>query len=97
MASANKTTAAFDALLAPTVPIVAPALAALDKSDDELYRINSLILRNTAPFNALNRPAWSLPCHQKGDAPVGLMVVGETDGDAKLQRLGVAVEAALQG
>jgi aspartyl-tRNA(Asn)/glutamyl-tRNA(Gln) amidotransferase subunit A len=97
MASANKTTAAFDALLAPTVPIVAPALAELDKSDDELYRINSLILRNTAPFNALNRPAWSLPCHQKGDAPVGLMVVGETDGDAKLQRLGVAIEAVLQG
>jgi aspartyl-tRNA(Asn)/glutamyl-tRNA(Gln) amidotransferase subunit A len=96
MASANKTTAGFDALLAPTVPIVAPTLAELDKSDDELYRINSLILRNTAPFNALNRPAWSLPCHSAGDAPVGLMVVGETDGDAKLQRLGVAIEAALQ-
>ncbi len=95
MASANVTTAGFDALLAPTVPIVAPALAELDHSDEELYRINSLILRNTAPFNALNRPAWSLPCHVQGDAPVGLMVVGETNGDAKLQRLGVAIEAAL--
>jgi aspartyl-tRNA(Asn)/glutamyl-tRNA(Gln) amidotransferase subunit A len=95
MASANKTTAPYDALLAPTVPIVAPSLAELDHSDEELYRINSLILRNTAPFNALNRPAWSLPCHEAGGAPVGLMVVGETDGDAKLQRLGVAIEAAL--
>lgn len=95
MASANNTTAVFDALLAPAVPIVAPTMAALDVSDDELYRINALILRNAAPFNALNRPAWSLPCHKAGDAPVGLMVVGETDGDAKLQRIGVAVEAAL--
>jgi len=95
MASANNTTAVFDALLAPSVPIVAPTMAALDASDDEFYRINSLILRNAAPFNALNRPAWSLPCHKAGDAPVGLMVVGETDGDAKLQRIGVATEATL--
>jgi len=95
MASANNTTAVFDALLAPSVPIVAPTMAALDASEDEFYRINSLILRNAAPFNALNRPAWSLPCHKAGDAPVGLMVVGETDGDAKLQRIGVATEATL--
>jgi aspartyl-tRNA(Asn)/glutamyl-tRNA(Gln) amidotransferase subunit A len=95
MASANKTTAGFDALLTPTVPIVAPALAELDRSDEDLYRINSLLLRNAAPFNVLNRPAWSLPCHAAGDAPVGLMVVGETNGDAKLQRLGVAIESAL--
>lgn len=95
MASADKTTLPFDALLAPTVPIVAPAFADIDKSDDDLYRINSLTLRNAAPYNALNRPAWSLPCHRRGEAPVGLMIIGETNGDAKLQRLGVAVEAAL--
>jgi aspartyl-tRNA(Asn)/glutamyl-tRNA(Gln) amidotransferase subunit A len=95
MASADKTTLPFDGLLAPAVPIVAPALADLDRSDDDLFRINSLTLRNTAPFNALNRPAWSLPCHQRGEAPVGLMVVGQTNQDAKLQRLGVAIEEAL--
>jgi aspartyl-tRNA(Asn)/glutamyl-tRNA(Gln) amidotransferase subunit A len=95
MASADKTTLPFDGLLAPAVPIVAPALADLDRSDDDLFRINSLTLRNTAPYNALNRPAWSLPCHQRGEAPVGLMVVGPTNQDAKLQRLGVAIEEAL--
>ncbi len=95
MVSADKTTLAYDALLAPCVPIVAPTIAALDVSDDEFYRINAVMLRNTAPFNALNRPAWSLPCHVAGSAPVGLMVIGETDGDAKLQRIGVAIEAAL--
>ncbi len=95
MASANKITAKFDALLIPTVPIIAPTLAELMVSEESFYRINTLLLRNTAPFNAFNRPAWSLPCHRDGDAPVGLMVVGETDGDEKLQRLGLAVEAAL--
>ncbi|MCA2997504.1 MAG: amidase [Rhodocyclaceae bacterium] len=95
MASADKTTLPFDGLLAPAVPIVAPALADLDRSDDDLYRINSLTLRNAAPYNVLNRPAWSLPCHQRGEAPVGLMVVGQTNQDAKLQRLGVAIEEAL--
>ena len=95
IASADKTTSRFDALLAPTVPVVAPKLAELDVSDEALYRINGLLLRNPAPFNALNRPAWSLPCHRTGDAPVGLMVIGETDGDAKLQRIGVAIETAL--
>jgi aspartyl-tRNA(Asn)/glutamyl-tRNA(Gln) amidotransferase subunit A len=96
IASANKTTASYDALLAPTVPIVAPTIEALMKSEEDFYRINSLLLRNTAPFNVLDRPAWSLPCHESGSAPTGLMVVGETNADIKLQRLGLAIEAAMQ-
>lgn len=95
MASADTTTARFDALLAPTVPIIAPTMDELTVSENAFYRINTLLLRNTAPFNVLNRPAWSLPCHQQDVAPVGLMVVGETNGDAKLQRIGLAIEAAL--
>jgi len=96
MASANKTTAGFDALVAPTVPIIAPTLADLTASDESFYRFNTLLLRNTAPFNVFDRPAWSLPCHREGAAPVGLMVVGETGGDEKLQRIGLAVESALR-
>jgi aspartyl-tRNA(Asn)/glutamyl-tRNA(Gln) amidotransferase subunit A len=97
MASADGTTAAFDALLMPTVPIVAPPIAALMASETEFYRINGLLLRNAAPYNVLNRPAWSLPCHAAGGAPVGLMIVGETDGDHKLQAIGMAIEVALRG
>ncbi len=96
MASADRTTSRFDALLIPTVPIVAPTLAELNASDEAFYRLNSLLLRNCAPFNVLNRPAWSIPCHQPDTAPVGLMVVGETNQDAKLQRIGLAVDAAIQ-
>ncbi|MEQ1518061.1 MAG: amidase [Usitatibacteraceae bacterium] len=95
MAEANKATARFDALLAPTVPIVAPSIAEMESSDDVLFKINGLLLRNCAPFNVLDRPCWSLPCHRSGEAPVGLMVVGETMGDLRLQSIGLAIETAL--
>ncbi len=92
MVSANRTTARFDGLLAPSVPIVAPAIALMDSSDEEFFRINSLLLRNCAPFNVLDRPCLSLPCHRPGEAPVGLMLVGETMGDARVLSIGAAIE-----
>ena len=94
--SANATTARFDALLAPTVPIVAPSIADMEASEEFFLRMNGLLLRNCAPFNVLDRPCWSLPCHRHGEAPVGLMVVGETMGDKRLQAIGLAIEAALK-
>jgi aspartyl-tRNA(Asn)/glutamyl-tRNA(Gln) amidotransferase subunit A len=97
IASANIATSRFDALLAPTAPIVAPTIAELESSTETFLRINGLLLRNCAPFNVLDRPCWSLPCHKPGDAPVGLMVVGETMGDKRLQAIGLAIEAALAG
>ncbi len=95
IASANATTQRFDALLAPTVPIVAPTIAEMESSDDMFFKLNGLLLRNCAPFNVLDRPCWSLPCHHYGDAPVGLMVVGETMRDTRLQAIGLALEKAL--
>ena len=96
MVSANRTTARFDALMAPTIPIVAPTIAEMQSSDENFYRINALLLRNCAPFNVLDRPCWSLPCHPQGSAPVGLMVVGETLHDKRLQAIGLAIETALK-
>ncbi len=96
IASANRTTARFDALLAPTVPIIAPLLSEMESSEEFFLRMNALLLRNCAPFNVLDRPCWSLPCHRPGEAPVGLMVVGETMGDKRLQSIGLAVEDALK-
>ena len=95
MASANRTTARFDALIAPTIPIIAPTIAEMQLSDENFYRINALLLRNCAPFNVLDRPCWSLPCHPEGSAPVGLMVVGETGQDHRLQAIGLVIEAAV--
>ena len=94
--SANTTTARFDALLAPTVPIIAPTISEMDSSEEFFLRTNGLLLRNCAPFNVLDRPCWSLPCHRHGEAPVGLMIIGETRGDKRLQAIGSAVETALK-
>jgi aspartyl-tRNA(Asn)/glutamyl-tRNA(Gln) amidotransferase subunit A len=95
LASSQRTTAQFDAVLSPTIPIVAPTLAAFRASEAEFFRLNGLLLRNCAPFNVFDRPAFSLPCHRPGDAPVGLQVIGQRGGDAKLAQVALAIEAAL--
>jgi aspartyl-tRNA(Asn)/glutamyl-tRNA(Gln) amidotransferase subunit A len=94
IAEFNTATRGFDALLLPTTPIVPPRIAELDDERD-YNRLNLLILRNTAPGNFLDRCAISLPCHRPGDPPVGLMLMGETLGDARLFSIAAAVEAAL--
>ena len=94
IASFNARTAVFDALVLPTVPIVAPAIRELDGEAD-YNRINLLILRNSAMGNFLDRCAISLPIHRHGEAPVGLMLMGETMGDARLFAIAAGVEAAI--
>jgi aspartyl-tRNA(Asn)/glutamyl-tRNA(Gln) amidotransferase subunit A len=84
----------FDCVLMPTVPIVAPRIAALD-DEREYNRINMHVLRNPALGNFLDRCAISIPCHRPGDAPVGLMLMGETMGDARLFRIAAALETVL--
>jgi aspartyl-tRNA(Asn)/glutamyl-tRNA(Gln) amidotransferase subunit A len=84
----------YDALLWPTVAIVPPPVAAL-LADDEAYgRTNLLVLRNTSAVNALDGCGLSLPL-PTGGAPVGLMLVGRQNEDARLLRIGAAVEAVL--
>ncbi|ACS87208.1 amidase [Musicola paradisiaca] len=63
----------FDAVLMPTVPMVAPAIDELAADENAYFAANGLALRNTAIFNFLDGCAISLPCHRPGDAPVGLM------------------------
>jgi len=87
-------TACYDALIMPTCPIVSPTIDSL--ADDAAFsRANMLMLRNPSIGNFLDRCAISLPCHAPGDAPVGLMLVGETMGDARLFAVAAAVEEAL--
>ena len=95
IASFNARTAGFDALILPTVPIVAPTIRELDQEAD-YNRINLLILRNSAVGNLLDRCAISLPIHRHGDAPVGLMLMGETMGDARLFAIAASVEAVME-
>jgi Asp-tRNA(Asn)/Glu-tRNA(Gln) amidotransferase A subunit family amidase len=66
-----------DAVLSPTVPLVAPPLAGVlpgAGQDDAFFRINGLLLRNPSVVNMLDGCALSLPCHAPDELPVGLMV-----------------------
>jgi len=81
----------FDAMIMPTVPIVAPSLASLE-AEEKFRTVNLLTLRNTTIVNVLDRCAISIPCHRHGDAPVGLMLVGEHGSDRQLFSIGAAVE-----
>ena len=83
--------AQYDALIMPTVPIVAPPLASLE-AEEQFRTVNLLVLRNTAIANLLDRCAISIPCHRRGDPPVGLMLVGEHGADRRLLAIAAAVE-----
>ncbi len=85
----------FDAIVAPTVPIVPPRLADCDRDDNDYARINALVLRNPSVFNMLDACAISLPCHPRGEAPVGLMLAAAPHGDDALLGAARAVERVL--
>ena len=87
----------FDAVLSPTVPLVAPAIASVLHDDEEFFRVNGLLLRNTAVVNMLDGCAISLPCHTPGQLPVGLMLWHAALHDDPVLDLALQVEAALTG
>jgi aspartyl-tRNA(Asn)/glutamyl-tRNA(Gln) amidotransferase subunit A len=88
--------APYDALLMPTVSMVAPAIAPLE-ADDQLYgKTNIAILRNPSVVNFLDGCALTIPCHQPGQGPVGLMIVGQSGEDRRLLAVGLALESALR-
>jgi aspartyl-tRNA(Asn)/glutamyl-tRNA(Gln) amidotransferase subunit A len=82
------------ALVLPTVPIVAPRIDAL-VDDDAHHRANVLSLRNTGLVNLFDGCAISLPIHQQGDAPIGLMLCCLAGGDAQLLTVATMAERAL--
>lgn len=91
----SKAIESFDAIVCPTVPIVAPPIAPLLASDEAFSKTNGLLLRNTYLINFLDGCSFSLPCQRAGDLPVGLMLSAPRDQDARLAAVALAVEAAL--
>ena len=87
--------APYDALLSPTVPIVAPAIAPLVADDDAFFAANALLLRNPSIVNLLDGCALSVPCHVDGDMPVGLMLWSSALRDDAVLGAGLAVEQSL--
>lgn len=95
----NVLLAGFDAVLSPTVPMVAPPLAGLIDDDVNFFRVNGLLLRNTAVVNMLDGCAISVPCfappHKATQLPVGLMLWQAALHDDALLDTSLQVEAAL--
>src|ERR1700723_2341087 len=87
--------AAFDALLMPTLPIIAPLLTDL-ASDDAYVRLNMLALRNSSIVNFLDGCAISIPCQEPGTAPVGLTIFSLRDTNRRSSRIAGAGESCLR-
>ena len=79
----------------PTVPIIAPRLCEL-ASDEAYFRLNALVLRNSAVVNFFDGCAISLPIHEPGEPPVGLTLACSGGFDRQLFRCAAAVEQALR-
>ncbi|HEX6019646.1 MAG TPA: amidase [Burkholderiaceae bacterium] len=86
----------FDAMLSPTVPIVAPPISPLLASDEAFFAVNGQLLRNTSPINLLDGCALSLPCQRDGELPVGLMVWAGALADDAVLSVSLAIEAVLR-
>jgi aspartyl-tRNA(Asn)/glutamyl-tRNA(Gln) amidotransferase subunit A len=84
-----------DALVMPTLPIVAPLIGAtevtIDNDAGERLPIRATMLRQTQLFNLTGHPAISLPLRTAG-LPVGLQLVGARDQTARLLAVAAAIE-----
>jgi aspartyl-tRNA(Asn)/glutamyl-tRNA(Gln) amidotransferase subunit A len=88
----DQATAGYDAVLAPTAPIMPPNLERLNTEHEYYVTENLLALRNTRLGNLLGLCSLTLPT----DTPsCGLMILAAPDQDSAVLRLGAAAEAAL--
>jgi aspartyl-tRNA(Asn)/glutamyl-tRNA(Gln) amidotransferase subunit A len=90
--------AGFDAVLSPTVPMVAPPIAQVApgaERDEEFFRVNALLLRNCSVVNMLDGCAISIPCQVPGELPVGLMIWQGAMQDDAVLNIALRAEEAL--
>ncbi|MFZ4479125.1 MAG: amidase [Rhodoferax sp.] len=89
----------YDAILSPTVPMVAPPIAEVapgPQRDESFFRVNAMLLRNTSVINMLDGCAISIPCHAAGEMPVGLMVWAAALRDDTVLNIAFQIETLLR-
>lgn len=95
MERAGRITSRYDAVIMPTVPVIAPPISQFLGSDEALRDPFIIVIRNASIANLLGRCALSIPCHEPGAAPVGFMLMGEAMADKRLLGIGLSVERVL--
>ncbi len=85
----------FDVIAMPTVPTVAPSIASLEEDDALFTKVNLAMLRNPTLINMIDGCSISLPMHEEGSAPAGLMLSAAGGQDAALLGWAQAVEKHL--
>jgi len=84
-----------DALVLPTLPIVAPISGQANiMIDGTEFPVRAAMLKHTQLFNMTGHPAITLPVETDG-LPVGLQLVGPANDTARLLDVAAACEAAL--
>ena len=91
----NAAASGYDAMLMPTTPDTAPTIAEVTKDDESYFRFNGRMLRNPSIVNLFDGCALSIPCHEPGSAPVGMMIAGTQNTDRKILAIGLAVEEVI--
>jgi aspartyl-tRNA(Asn)/glutamyl-tRNA(Gln) amidotransferase subunit A len=94
LAAMDERLAGIDALVLPTVPVVASPIAPLLDDERLSNRIEDLLLRNTQIANQFDLCAISLPM-PGSSLPTGLMLVARNGHDRRLLEMAAAVEALL--
>ncbi|MFO1285182.1 MAG: amidase family protein [Rubrivivax sp.] len=87
--------AGFDAIVCPTVPIVAPEIGTARRQRRGVLQGQRPPLAQHLRHQLPRRLLFSLPCHEAGELPVGLMLSAPRGHDAALAGVALAVEAAL--
>lgn len=85
----------FDLWLMPTVPQVAPPIAAL-ASDEQYFAANARMLRNTSLVNFLDGCAITLPCQEPGSLPVGVSLAAGPRQNLHLLAAAARLEAVVR-
>jgi len=88
--------AAVDVLVTPTTPIPPPKATDLPTKIEEIVAEDTLLLRNTRPFNLSGLPTISVPCgFTKAGMPIGLQISAAPWREAVILQLAHAYQQAM--
>jgi aspartyl-tRNA(Asn)/glutamyl-tRNA(Gln) amidotransferase subunit A len=94
MAATDSVLQTCDALVYPTVPMIAPRL--MDLEEEVAHQAaNVLSLRNASLVNFFDGCAISIPMHEPDEAPTGLMLACKSNDDGLLLHIAAMAEKAM--